>query len=441
MKCKYEGRQIQYKCEDECWKDSDYCILHTDFPKDRNSDEFNIIKKEKERVFKQKIDNEDYIFHGAKLYEINLQEAKIGSYINLIESEIVNGINFNGAEINGHVIFNLAKIGGIVTFDGKFEPNKKTIINGNLLFKGAEIGENAFFRDIDITGDFKCDTTNFNGVVRFNDANINGEVWLIGSNFGNYVDFRGVTMGGSLLFNNSKVGRFIDFSRAKIEYDTHFNDTEVTKDATFIGTKIGGSANFKKIRIHENANFRGARIGGSANFDGAIFEGDFIFDGVVLEGEISFNDTQFESLKSKEKAYRRAKAIFKDLGDKETADDYFYNEMILKRLQKPWFIRYPEWIVQIVFGYGVHPFRVILIWLSVVLVFTVFYWDLNAIQPVNSPLDYLYFSITTAATPGYGGYNLTPGTLQSVLAICEAIFGTFMWAAIIATFAKKYMTN
>jgi hypothetical protein len=43
-----------------------------------------------------------------------------------------------------------------------------------------------------------------------------------------------------------------------------------------------------------------------------------------------------------------------------------------------------------------------------------------------------------AATPGYGGYKPVPGFYQN-LASFEAIFGTFMWAAFIATFARKYM--
>jgi hypothetical protein len=53
-------------------------------------------------------------------------------------------------------------------------------------------------------------------------------------------------------------------------------------------------------------------------------------------------------------------------------------------------------------------------------------------------LCYAEFSIVTTATPGYGGYIPAPGLYQG-LASFEAIFGTFMWAAFIATFARKYM--
>ncbi|MFB0563402.1 MAG: hypothetical protein ACETWM_19555 [Candidatus Lokiarchaeia archaeon] len=44
----------------------------------------------------------------------------------------------------------------------------------------------------------------------------------------------------------------------------------------------------------------------------------------------------------------------------------------------------------------------------------------------------------SAATPGYGGYSPRPGF--EILAAFEAVFGTFIWAAFIATFARKYMS-
>lgn len=51
--------------------------------------------------------------------------------------------------------------------------------------------------------------------------------------------------------------------------------------------------------------------------------------------------------------------------------------------------------------------------------------------------DYLWFSIATAATPGYALYR--PIGWFKFIAGVEAILGTFMWAAFIATFARKYM--
>ncbi|MFC1980697.1 ion channel [Chloroflexota bacterium] len=60
--------------------------------------------------------------------------------------------------------------------------------------------------------------------------------------------------------------------------------------------------------------------------------------------------------------------------------------------------------------------------------------DLVSSHPVHN----LYFSVVTSATPGYGGYKPEPGGFQ-ILATIQAIFGTFMWAAFIVTFARKFM--
>ena len=94
--------------------------------------------------------------------------------------------------------------------------------------------------------------------------------------------------------------------------------------------------------------------------------------------------------------------------------------------------------VQYIFGYGVHPWRVIATWLLTVFSLAFVYWLGNGVEAADSLVEYIYFSVVTAATPGYGGYKPVPGFYQG-LATFEAIFGTFMWAAFIATFARKYM--
>ena len=119
--------------------------------------------------------------------------------------------------------------------------------------------------------------------------------------------------------------------------------------------------------------------------------------------------------------------------------------MEAKRKQKHPIIRVLELPVQYIFGYGVHPLRVITTWLLTVFCLAFVYWIGNGVLEggelevaADSFLEYLYFSVVTAATPGYGGYKPAPGFYQG-LASFEAIFGTFMWAAFIATFARKYM--
>ena len=123
--------------------------------------------------------------------------------------------------------------------------------------------------------------------------------------------------------------------------------------------------------------------------------------------------------------------------------------MDAKLKQKPWYICYPEYIfIQLIFGYGVHPFRLMFCWFLVAVIFAIFYSVNGGItgklpasslpQPWSYFVECFYFSVVTAVTPGYGKYELTSWVYQ-VIASAEAIFGTFMWAAFIATFARKYM--
>ena len=100
--------------------------------------------------------------------------------------------------------------------------------------------------------------------------------------------------------------------------------------------------------------------------------------------------------------------------------------------------------LQKIFGYGVHPFWLWGWWFFLVGIFAAVYWlgkgVNNAItaQPLANPLEYIWFSITVAVTPGFAG-NKPATRVYQVIAGLEAIFGTFMWAAFITTFARKYM--
>lgn len=78
----------------------------------------------------------------------------------------------------------------------------------------------------------------------------------------------------------------------------------------------------------------------------------------------------------------------------------------------------------------------ILIWIALIFIFALVYW-LGAMVDTSNFGGFLYFSVTNAMTPGYGGLNPKPGWPQYIASI-EAISGTFMWASFIAIFARKF---
>ena len=184
--------------------------------------------------------------------------------------------------------------------------------------------------------------------------------------------------------------------------------------------------------------FNYATIGGNARFEEAEIRGMVEFERAEIKKKLIFKNTKFRIPMAQEEACRKAKIICGNLGNRADVDYYFYREMEARRKQKNPIIRFLELPVQYIFGYGVHPWRVIATWLLTVFSLAFVYWLGNGVEAADSLVEYIYFSVVTAATPGYGGYHPKPGIYQG-LASFEAIFGTFMWAAFIATFARKYM--
>jgi hypothetical protein len=177
-----------------------------------------------------------------------------------------------------------------------------------------------------------------------------------------------------------------------------------------------------------------------------LFYESIYLNGSQFTGDIlTFRNAIFADPKSQEDACRRAKNVLQRAGDREEEGYHFYREMEAKRKQKPWYIRYPEFVfVQKIFGYGVHPWWLWGWWFFFVFLFAAVYWmgegvnDATTAQAITEPLAYIWFSITVAVTPAFAGYKPAAGWYQ-VVAGLEAIFGTFMWAAFITTFARMYM--
>lgn len=264
-------------------------------------------------------------------------------------------------------------------------------------------------------------------------------------------------------FDNAKMGVAMFFG-TKIEGNLQFNGAKIEIDANFCAATIEGDIFFNGATIKENASFEMARIEGDIHFSFANI------NSLILGNPRNLKRfAKFKSLQAGENACREARKIQENRGNHGLADDYFYREMEAKRKQKHltfslesllirklkleklldkhigflekqrriyWgFLELP---VQYIFGYGVYPWRVIATWLLTVFCLAFVYWLGNGVEAADSLVEYIYFSVVTAATPGYGGYHPKPGFYQG-LASFEAIFGTFMWAAFIATFARKYM--
>lgn len=445
--CKYEHQDTNYKCIGESWKDSDYCILHTNFPDDEKSPEFKLISEGKQKKIKEKIINNDFDFTGAKLGEIRLQGADIKGRL-IFSYAIIKGnayfsdatiwvADFIGTTFHGSVDFRRAKI-----MDANFS-------NANFEYVATSYGnfDETLEADASFSYDARMDAimdesiTGFSyaimdeSLVNFSDAIIHS-ARFDGITTTGFVNFRGVTIRWSATFSNSNLKFGVDFDRSIVDGNVSFDSSILDGHSSFEGTYIKGDVEFKGATINA-AYFRGATIEGNANFIDSIINFCNI-EMSDIKGRLFLKGAKFKLLRNEEDAYKKAKRLYESLGDKNAADEHYYIEMIARRKQRPYYYRYPELLVQYCFGYGVYPSRIIGTAIVGAFIFAVLFWVGSSLKGEYGFPTYLYFSFKNALALGTSEYQLTSGTYQ-LLATSEVIFGTFLWAAFIATFARKFM--
>lgn len=478
--CNYNG------CKEGVYENG-LCILHHEFPESENSNEFKSINKLKEKILQEKISKKDFNFEGVKLNEVNFREINIDNEININfkESQIRKNVKFDEVSLIGHVLFNKSEVNGNILFNNtniKGEINFSNSKVQNVVFKGKKLTKSSIiFKNANILGqslfknaelgriDFSfakiINRVNFENVVVYgnviyNGAKLNSDVWFDRFIIKKSISFEGVEIIGNIYFvdNMTYIGGDISFDNIFIDGDIAFNKIKINNDIlsrwaqignmTFEDVDLGGNINliYSKIRGHllfnngiigKNVSLNRTEVGNNARFDNTKIDGKVHFNVFKVDGKLTFNNTHFKKLKTQENACRYAKNIWEKLGDRTETDRYFYYEMVSKRKQKEWYFKYLEILIQYCFGYGVRPERVIITWISIILIFAIIYSTQNGINGNLDYSSYFYSSVVTGITPGFGNYR--PDGIYQLLASFEAIVGTFMWAAFIATFTRKYM--
>jgi len=332
------------------------------------------------------------------------------------------------------------------------------------------------FRNSIFSGYAEFEGATFSEFVKFDGATFSDYAGFEGATFSRDVIFDGATFSWYAWFNGTTFSKYAGVNGATFRDYVRFDGATFSEYAGFEGaTFLSSDVNFKEAAFSSNVNFEEASFSGDVRFDEATFSEYAGFKGARFEGDVlTFRRATFISPLSQEEACRKAKNVLEKNGDREEAGYHFYREMEAKRKQKESDYKYFDYeallvckeidippreltdlckylrynildffFIQVIFGYGVHPFRLWSCWWVFVGLFALLYWMGSGInnsttnQPLNF-LDYLWFSITVAVTPGFAGYKPVPGFYQVVAGV-EAIFGTFMWVAFITTFGKKYM--
>jgi len=234
---------------------------------------------------------------------------------------------------------------------------------------------------------------------------------------------------GQLIFENLSVPGHVEIVNSRVRYPE-----------------------FVHVIIHNNLVLRNTRLYSDENWNLAYLPN--LLAELNVYGFIVIDNCQFNNPYLAEVFYRIARTTWEGSGDKENADEYYYLEMLARRkkviqhyrkgprtLKK--MVKLLEVLFEFLFAdltckYGTDWKRPVFLWMGLVIfVFPVFYALTKSVVPTSSLFDYVYFSIVTATTLGYG--DLHPIGVGKVIASIEAIFGMFMWAVFLTVFARKYM--
>jgi hypothetical protein len=94
------------------------------------------------------------------------------------------------------------------------------------------------------------------------------------------------------------------------------------------------------------------------------------------------DDLDLEILDStNDEVLKRLEDNFRALGQLELANQVFYQRKVLERKEKPFIIQFGELVVMdLPFGYGVHPLNAVLVSIGFILLFTFFYYRSDAVR-------------------------------------------------------------
>ena len=420
--CKLE----EYGNCDEETKDQEYCIFHKPNKNEEEAREFyekflRRFRPKKERITLEEIERERFVFEETvDCRGYVFPEIPKDMEFSFVYSVFKGNAGFDRATFKGDAWFFR------VTFEGDawfF----RAIFEGDAVFLEATFEGDAVFGETTFEGFAWFGEATFEGDAVFDRATFKGDTWFEGATFEGYAQFGGATFEGIVTFKGKRKD-----SKYKFYGKLGFSNTEFRK-----GVLIDIPSEWFKLPSAKAEAYRVQRI--SYEREGKKDDADRMFvreRRALREAKVEKAKDDVEKTKEELKRFidsqkaegikAKLKSLFKlikAIGNYLLAEFGSFLEFLLA-----------DWTCE----YGTNWRRPVILWmLFVFLVFPLLYFILGGITKVSSPLDYLYFSVVTATTFGYG--DLQPIGWCRLVASMEAIFGTFMWAVFLVVFARKYM--
>ena len=343
-------------------------------------------------------------------------------------------------------------------------------------FKAIEFDKEVYFNNAHFEGEVYFTNVCFNNKVHFDRIVVNNAIGFINSNFKESINMTNLSIEG-LYLDKTNFEKKVDFRNSNFGLFTA-KKTNFKKEAIFINSVFNSASIFDDAIFESDVQFYNAKFKGKTSFDNVSFFRKAEFDGVNFETEISCEETKFKKLKDKENLYRKARLFWEDYGDRGKADEYFKKERIAKRKQigpkfddeylplelcnnyatwlsgviknikwhdffgwKNYFLkRLPEYFfADFITGYGTNWLKILRISIISILIYAFNYLNLDILNhELTGIIESVYFSIVTFTTLGYG--DIAPkNQLGQLITSSESLLGTFLIAAFLAVFSRKFM--
>ena len=447
--CKYKG------CNGKAFEDSDYCILHIEFPDNEDIEKLQKIVYYKLKAVQEKVNKGDFNFAGVQLDEVDFSG-----------NEIDHDVDFRNSKINGDVYFDHANISGIIDF-------RHSEIMGN--FDCTELRSLMVHSPKIIHGDVSFELANLEFTLNLGDARILGSVNLYGLNCGEICNLSNTKIYNDLDISSASINLYAPFIDMEVKGKSEFRNTQFKAGAIFNGAKFGDNVDFSEAQFYEYVKFDKTNFNENVNFYLTSFlstgffrdinEFNAEFEMARLKNiafrncdlsktrfkHVIFENCELSASKWKDEipeyydykkgelnalvvadTYRRIRQCLQKEGAFNEAGEFYIKEMNMKRASfkkknKGLWALYS--LLLVTSNYGESLKRIIFSFIAIISIFTGIYYLKFNFELSNA----LSFSAINSIALIY---NQPANGLEWVI-FAERLIGTFLTAVIIYTFTRK----